>query len=263
MKKLVSILLCLAMLLSLSCFAAAEAAEEKTAPEIVWDENNETILLEMDADYGEGAKEFTLAVNHLNQITICTVHTDEETVGAALAALNIVAGEDSDFGLYVKTIDGYTADYNVDGSYWAFYINDEYAQTGVDSTPVEADATYLFQVEGLELDDGATIPLEDGQYYGLGDKTFTLQVVDGEGNEIAVAVSTDESTVGAALAEWSIVAGEDSDFGLYIKTVNNITADYDTDGTYWAFYIDGEYASTGVDSTEINEDSVYMLKVEG
>lgn len=262
MKKLVSLLLCVAMLLSLACVATAEAVEDVTAPAIVWDENNETILLEMGAEYGEGAKSFQLVTNHLNQVTICTVHTDEETVGAALAALSIVAGEDSDFGLYVKTIDGYTADYNVDGSYWAFYINGEYAQTGVDSTPIDEEAVYLFQVEGAQLEEGATITLEEGKNYGLGDKTFGLVVVDGDGNTVGVTVSTDEETVGAALAALSIVAGEDSEYGLYIKTVNNVTADYDTDGKYWAFYIDDEYALTGVDATEINEDSVYTLKVE-
>ena len=117
-------------------------------------------------------------------------------------------------------------------------------------------------MEGLELEEGTTIPLMDGQNYGIGDKTFVFQVIDGEGVEIAVTVCTDQDTVGAALEEWSIIAGEDSDFGLYVKTINNITADYDTDGSYWAFYIDGEYAQTGVDSTEINEDAVYTFQVE-
>ena len=270
MKKLVSLLLCLAMLLSLSAFAGAEAVEKVEEPTIhaeqsaepQWDENHETILLEMGADYGQGAKSFALVVSHLNEVTICTVHTDEKTVGAALAALNIVAGEDSEFGLYVKTIDGYTADYDTDGSCWAFYIDGEYATTGVDSTDIDEEATYLLQVEGLELEEGTTIPLMDGQNYGIGDKTFVFQVIDGEGVEIAVTVCTDQDTVGAALEEWSIIAGEDSDFGLYVKTINNITADYDTDGSYWAFYIDGEYAQTGVDSTEINEDAVYTFQVE-
>ena len=263
MKKLISLLLCLAMVLSLACFASAEAVEATDeTTEILWDENHETILLEMGAEYGEGAKTFALVTNHLNQVTICTVHTDEETVGAALAALNIIAGVDSDFGLYVKTVNNVTADYDTDGSYWAFYIDGEYATTGVDSTEINEGSTYLLQVEGVEMEDGTTIPLENGKNYGLGDKTFVLQVIDGEGNEIAVAVSTDADTVGAALAELGIVAGEDSDFGLYVKTVNNVTADYDTDGSYWAFYIDGEYATTGVDSTEINEDAVYTLQVE-
>ena len=47
------------------------------------------------------------------------------------------------------------------------------------------------------------------------------------------------------------------------RCVNGITADYDTDGKYWAFYINGEYATTGVDATEIDEEAVYTFAVEG
>ena len=74
MKKLVSVLLCIAMLLSLACVVSAET-EETTAPEIVWDENQETILLEYGATYGEGEKSFQLVVDHLNQVVVCTVGT--------------------------------------------------------------------------------------------------------------------------------------------------------------------------------------------
>ncbi len=51
-------------------------------------------------------------------------------------------------------------------------------------------------------------------------------------------------------------------FADYVKTVNGITADYDTDGTYWAFYVNGEYAMTGVDSTPVEDGAVYAFKVE-
>ena len=60
----------------------------------------------------------------------------------------------------------------------------------------------------------------------------------------------------------NLIAGEEGAYGLYVKTVNGITADYDKDQTYWAFYIDGEYAVSGVDTTDIVESSVYTLKVE-
>ena len=56
--------------------------------------------------------------------------------------------------------------------------------------------------------------------------------------------------------------GEDGQYGLYVKTVNGITADYDVDGTYWAFYINGEYAMSGVDVTDIAAGSTYAFKVE-
>ena len=51
-------------------------------------------------------------------------------------------------------------------------------------------------------------------------------------------------------------------YGLYIKSVNGIVADYDVDATYWAFYINGEYAMTGVEMTPIAEGDSYLLKVE-
>ena len=63
---------------------------------------------------------------------------------AALVALNLVSGSTSEYGLMVDTVNGITLDYNKDGMYWSFYINGEYAMTGVDATPVEADATYSF-----------------------------------------------------------------------------------------------------------------------
>ena len=36
---------------------------------------------------------------------------------------------------------------DVDQSYWAFYVNDAYATSGVDVTPIEAGAKYAFKVE--------------------------------------------------------------------------------------------------------------------
>ena len=68
--------------------------------------------------------------------------------------------------------------------------------------------------------------------------------------------------MGAALLELGLIAGDDSAYGLYVKTVNGVTVDYDTDKQYWAFYINGEYAMTGVDSTEITEGAEYSFKVE-
>ena len=59
----------------------------------------------------------------------------------------------------------------------------------------------------------------------------------------------------------NIISGEESDYGLYIKEVIGITADYDTDGTYWAFYIDGQYAATGVDMTDAqNGASIWLCR---
>lgn len=262
MKKIVSLLLCLVMLVSMAAIAGAEAVETAVT-EIVWDENEETILLQHMGEYGEGEKSFVFVASCMGECAMVLVHTDAETVGQALAELNIIAGEESDWGLYVKTINGITADYDTDGSYWAFYIDGEYAMTGVDATEINEESIYQMAVEGKALEEGETIILKDGKNYGLGDKVFAFQVVTGEDECVTVTVSTNAETVGEALAALGIIAGEQSDWGLYVKTVNGVTADYDTDGKYWAFYIDGEYAITGVDATEITDGAVYCFAIEG
>ena len=103
----------------------------------------------------------------------------------------------------------------------------------------------------------------DGQTeLGEGFSQFTLDVVDKDGGETQFIIHTDKETVGEALLELELIAGDESEYGLYVKTVNGITADYDTDNTYWAFYIDDEYAMTGVDATAVTEGAVYAFKVE-
>lgn len=96
---------------------------------------------------------------------------------------------------------------------------------------------------------------------GEGETSFLFTVTDGEGKETAFEIHTDKTLVGEALQELGLIEGEESQYGLYVKKVNGITADYDTTGTYWAFYINGEMAPTGVDTTQITPDTEYSFVV--
>lgn len=93
---------------------------------------------------------------------------------------------------------------------------------------------------------------------GEGEKTVLVEVKAGE-QSVTFTVNTDETTLGAALLEHNIIAGEDGPYGLYIKVVNGITADYDVDQSYWGFYKNGEYMMTGVDVTEFADGEHYEL----
>ena len=94
------------------------------------------------------------------------------------------------------------------------------------------------------------------------EKSFTFVVVDTTGKETSFEISSDKATVGEALLDEGLIAGEDGQYGLYVKTVNGITLDYDTDGKYWAFYVNSEYGMTGVDATEIVAGATYSFKAE-
>lgn len=97
---------------------------------------------------------------------------------------------------------------------------------------------------------------------GEGEKSFAFTVTNADGKETCFMIKTDKTIVGEALQELGLIDGEEGPYGLYVKTVNGSTYDYDADGKYWAFYVNGEYAPTGVDVTEIDESAVYSFRVE-
>ena len=109
----------------------------------------------------------------------------------------------------------------------------------------------------------ATGCMENGaQEAPAGEVKFTVIVVDLEGKETTYEITTTEATVGAALMAEELLAGEEGPYGLYIKEVAGIPLDWDTDGKYWAVYVDGEYALSGVDSMAVTEGAVYTFKPE-
>lgn len=97
---------------------------------------------------------------------------------------------------------------------------------------------------------------------GEGKSRFEFTVIDKDGKESRFVVSTNKETVGEALVELDLISGDEGAYGLYVKTVNGQTVDYDKDGMYWAFYENGTMAAKGVDSTKITEGSYYAFKAE-
>ncbi len=93
-------------------------------------------------------------------------------------------------------------------------------------------------------------------------KSFTFIVVDENGAETSFSITSKKKTVGAALMEKGLLEGDNSAHGLYVKKVNGIFAEYETTGTYWAFYVNGEYALYGVDKTEVTDGATYSFKIE-
>lgn len=96
---------------------------------------------------------------------------------------------------------------------------------------------------------------------GEGATVFYFNVVDKDGKETKFEIHTDKTVVGEALLELGLIEGDMGDYGLYVKKVNGITAVYEEDGTYWAFYVGNSYGMTGVDMTDIEPGATYAFKV--
>jgi nitrogen fixation protein FixH len=97
-----------------------------------------------------------------------------------------------------------------------------------------------------------------------GEKSISVEVIDNTGASTVYNHNTDAEYLRQALEEIEglTVEGEESDYGLYVKTVNGITADYETDGAYWAFYTNGEYSQNGIDSEPVHDNDSFSIKYE-
>ena len=143
MKKFLAIILVLVMALSLVACGGTPAQQ----PDSGNDADVKAPVVTDGAVLGEGAHSFTLEITDADGKTItATVNSDEKTLGAALGKLNVIQGEN---GLYT-TVNGVTYDYNADHAYWAFYVNGEYAQVGMDDTEIVDGTVYKLAVEKAE-----------------------------------------------------------------------------------------------------------------
>lgn len=130
----------------------------------------------------------------------------------------------------------------------------EEATTEAPLTEDAVETTAAATEEGLWAD---AVYTEDTTL-GEGENAVTVKFT-AEEKTITFTILTDKKILGDALLDTQLVEGENGAYGLYIKKVNGITADYDVNQAYWGFFINGEYAATGVDSTEIAEGTVYEL----
>ena len=96
----------------------------------------------------EGGKAITVTVVHKDGTSKdFTYQTEEEYLGPVLLNEGIVEGSMGDYGLYITAVDGETADYSVDQSWWGLYIGEESATTGADAVAIQDGGSYKLVYE--------------------------------------------------------------------------------------------------------------------
>lgn len=148
-SKFLSFILCVVLIAALvlvfpGCSDKNDATQGTTETPATQTETKEAENESTVKTVGSGSKTLHLTVKNGDDIKEFKVLTDEAIVGDALIKLNLIAGEAGDYGLYIKSVDGVTLDYNTHGKYWALYVGDTYANTGID---------------GLEATDGLNFSL--------------------------------------------------------------------------------------------------------
>jgi len=93
---------------------------------------------------------------------------------------------------------------------------------------------------------------------GKGDTTVEVKLT-AEKKSVTFTIHTDKETLGDALLEHKLISGEKGPYGMYVKKVNGIEADYDKTKTYWGFNKNGESMMTGVDAEKISDGAKYEI----
>lgn len=92
----------------------------------------------------EGAKEITVIVIHGDKSEKeFTYHTDAEYLGEVVVEEGLVKNDQAEFGLYVQTVDGETADGNKQ-QWWCLTKDGEMLMTGADTTPIQDGDEFEF-----------------------------------------------------------------------------------------------------------------------
>lgn len=94
-----------------------------------------------------------------------------------------------------------------------------------------------------------------------GDKALGLTVAYADGSTDEFEFTTDAEFLRAALEEQQLVAGDESEYGLFVKTVNGVTAD-ESQQQWWCLTRDGAEVMTGVDSTPIADGDHFELTLK-
>ncbi len=91
-----------------------------------------------------------------------------------------------------------------------------------------------------------------------GAKTIAVQVIHKDESKREFSISTDEEYLRGALEQQDLIEGEESDYGLFVKTVDGESVD-DANQEWWRFTKGGEMLNTGVDSTPIADGESYEI----
>lgn len=96
-----------------------------------------------------------------------------------------------------------------------------------------------------------------------GQKNITAVVNTLDGNSISFAITTEEEYLRGAAESIGLIEGSESDYGLFVTSVNGVTAD-DSKQQWWCVTKGGEMLETGVDTTPIADgDQFEFTLTEG
>lgn len=132
--------------------SSSASKEESSAPAVsdagLWSSATYT----EDTEIGSGAHTALITVTIDGKSVVITVKSDKDNLAEMLVETGLAEGDDSEYGLYIKRVNGVLADYGVDQSYWSLLQNGTPTAAGASSITIsDGDAYELMYVSDAEI----------------------------------------------------------------------------------------------------------------
>lgn len=94
-----------------------------------------------------------------------------------------------------------------------------------------------------------------------GSKAVTVEVVDSQGQSTMYELKTDAAYLAEVMDEADGLSyeAEEGEYGLNVLSVNGERAIYAEDGSYWAFYVNGEYCNYGISEQPVEDGDAFQI----
>ena len=95
-----------------------------------------------------------------------------------------------------------------------------------------------------------------------GAKAITIEVINSADESTMYELNTDAEYLRQAMdeAEGLTYDGTESEYGIMISTINGEVADYNVDGAYWSFYVNGDYCNAGIDTQPVADGDAFVIE---
>ncbi len=95
-----------------------------------------------------------------------------------------------------------------------------------------------------------------------GAKAITIEVINSADESTVYELNTDAEYLRQAMdeAEGLTYDGIEGEYGIMISTVNGEAADYNVNGAYWGFYVNGEYCNYGIDTQPVLDGDAFVIE---
>lgn len=101
--------------------------------------------------------------------------------------------------------------------------------------------------------------VSDREKVSEGKKNIIVYVVDDKGERSVYHIETECKYLRGAIEKELNLEGDESEFGLYVKKVNGVLADFEKNGAYWSFSKNGELLMTGIDTAIISDGDTFDI----